>query len=71
MYLIETIQKENIQNHLFASMFLKRIFKPEELNKATKIEIRGSSFKDKGADYCEFVLFQNDGITVTRYVEGY
>jgi hypothetical protein len=70
MYLINTIQKNEIKEQM--NLFLlERSFSIEELGQANKIEVHGTSFQDAGPDYCEFVLFKDDGSTIKRRQEGY
>ena len=44
----------------------------EEVEKVTKVEVHGSSFKDPGPDFCRFVATDATGREVAvRTVEGY
>ena len=70
MYLVNTIQKNEIKEQM--NLFLlEPLFSIEELGQANKIEVHGTSFKDPGPDYCEFILFKDDGTTIKRRQEGY
>ncbi len=47
-------------------------FAPEIIAKTETLEIHGSSFKDPGADFCEFRAFDAEGTLIaTKRVEGY
>lgn len=47
-------------------------FQPEEVAKASKMEVWGTSFTDPGGDYCEFKLLDADGNVIgSRTVGGY
>lgn len=44
---------------------------PEWLNDSDRLEVHGTSFKDNGADFCEFRFFKNKVMVHLKRVEGY
>jgi hypothetical protein len=47
-------------------------FAPEIVARTERLEVHGSSFKDPGADFCEFRAFDAEGTLIaTKRMEGY
>jgi hypothetical protein len=46
-------------------------FAVEQVRRATRMEVWGSSFDTPGADYCEFRLFDGDVLIDRKRVGGY
>jgi hypothetical protein len=73
MYIEESFTKED-EGSLNAFLETNRLFPkfPDYLiEKATKMELWGSSFKDPGPDFCEFRLFEGEELIGTKVVQGY
>lgn len=47
-------------------------FSPDQMSRAVKLNVWGSTFSDPGPDYCEFVLLDGDGEEIdTKRSGGY
>jgi hypothetical protein len=69
MYLVDTIAKDRIQSDPMVTMFVR--FSDEDVAKADRLEIWGTSFNEGGSDYCDYRLMDGDTVVVSRSVAGY
>lgn len=66
MYLVETIQDKKRMSGGFLPTF-----KQEEIDKADRLEVWGSSFNEDGGDYNIFKLMQGDTVVARKIISGY
>ena len=72
MYLIETVQKTVMGEGSFFLQSAKMFgISMDYINQCDKCEIWGTSFKDDGADYCEYRFFKDDKPIGQQRVSGY
>ena len=77
MYMIEKFTRAAIGHKDFEEKVVTPLpmgpnFSKEHAEQATSLELWGTSFSDQGADYCEWRLYDADGVLVDRKrVEGY
>jgi hypothetical protein len=69
-HLIETItDKKEIKRKL--DIFCKGEFTEEEIERAERLDIMGSSFSDPGEDWCEYRLIFSEEEVKAKRVAGY
>lgn len=70
MYLVDTITDKNkIKRDPMVTMFVS--FPEADVDRADRLEVWGSSFKDNGDDCCEYRLMNDDKLVSKKIVRGY
>ncbi len=68
MYLIETIKGgvDRVKNAAMCPPPFGPGFQEEEVKKAVEMRVYGSSFNDPGGDFCEYRLYDVNGVFYAR-----